>query len=150
MDVGCYCVSAARLLAGEPARVAAEQALGGDGVDIVFAGTMRFPMEVITHFDAGLALAERDDLEVVGDEGALYLEDPWHCRAPMIELRRRDDMERIELERVDPYRLEAENMSAAIRGEAPLLIDRKDAVGQARAIEALYEAAGSGHVIRLS
>jgi D-xylose 1-dehydrogenase (NADP+, D-xylono-1,5-lactone-forming) len=150
MDVGCYCVSAARLLAGEPARVAAEQALGGDGVDIVFAGTMRFPMEVIAHFDAGLVLAERDDLEVVGDEGVLYLDDPWHCRNPMIELRRGDNVERIELERVDPYRLEAENMSAAIRGEAPRLIAREDAVGQARAIEALYEAAGSGRVISLS
>jgi D-xylose 1-dehydrogenase (NADP+, D-xylono-1,5-lactone-forming) len=150
MDVGCYCVSAARLLAGEPARVTAEQALGGDGVDTVFAGTLRFPMEVIAHFDAGLALAARDDLEVVGDEGALYLDDPWHCRAPLIELRRDDDVERIELEPVDSYRLEADNMSAAIRGEAPLLIGRKDAVGQARAIEALYDAAGSGRVVSLS
>ena len=31
MDVGCYCVSAARLLAGEPEQLTAQQALGGDG-----------------------------------------------------------------------------------------------------------------------
>jgi D-xylose 1-dehydrogenase (NADP+, D-xylono-1,5-lactone-forming) len=31
MDVGCYCVSAARLLAGEPAAVSAEYRRGGDG-----------------------------------------------------------------------------------------------------------------------
>ena len=43
MDVGCYCVSALRLLCGEPLRVSGEQVLGGDGgIDIRFAGTLRF------------------------------------------------------------------------------------------------------------
>ena len=35
-------------------------------------------------------------------------------------------------------------MSAAIRGEAQLLLGRDDAVAQARAIEALYAAADGG------
>jgi hypothetical protein len=39
------------------------------------------------------------------------------------------------------YRLELENVSDAIRGRAPLLLGRRDAVGQARAIEALYDEA---------
>lgn len=147
MDVGCYCVSSARLIAGEPERVSAEQTLGGSGVDIALAATMRFPGEVLAHFDAGLALAARDELEVVGEEGALFLDDPWHCRRPLIELRCDGGVERIELEPADSYRLEAENMSAAIRGERPLLLGRGDAVGQARTIEALYEAAGSGRVV---
>ena len=149
MDVGSYCVSGARLIAGEPERVAAEQAIGGDGVDVVFVGTMRFPGQVLAHFDAGLALAVRDELEVVGEEGALLLDDPWHCRAPLIELRREGQIERIQVEPADSYRLEAENMSAAIMGEAPLLLGRDDAIGQARAIEALYEAAESGQMVSL-
>jgi predicted dehydrogenase len=148
MDVGCYCVSGARLIAGEPERVSGEQTVGGDGVDIAFAATMRFPDDVLAHFDAGLALATRDELEVVGEEGALFLDDPWHCRSPLIELRRDGGVERIELEPVDSYRLEAQNMSAAIRGEQPPLLGREDAVGQARTIEALYEAAGTGRVVR--
>src|SRR5207248_4013774 len=98
MDVGSYCVNGARLIAGEPERVSAEQTLGGDGVDVVFVGTMRFPGEVLAHFDAGLALAVRDELEVVGEEGALLLDDPWHCRAPLIELRREGQIERIQVE----------------------------------------------------
>jgi predicted dehydrogenase len=147
MDVGCYCVSGARLIAGEPERVSAEQTVGGDGVDITFAATMRFPNDVLAHFDAGLALATRDELEVVGEEGALFLDDPWHCRSPLIELRRDSGVERIELEPVDSYRLEAQNLSAAIRGERPPLLGREDAVGQARTIEALYEAAESGRVV---
>jgi predicted dehydrogenase len=147
MDVGCYCVSAARLIAGEPERVSAEQALGGDGVDVAFAATMRHPKNVLSHFDAGLALDSRDQLEVVGDAGSLLLEHPWHCRNPLIELRQGPQTERIEIERANSYRLEAENMSAAIRGEAALLLTREDALGQARAIEALYRAADKGHTV---
>src|SRR5581483_9055139 len=118
-----------------------EQSLGGDGVDVAFAATMRHADDVLAHFDAGLALASRDELEVVGEAGSLYLDDPWHCRAPVIELRRGDGVERIELLGADSYRLEAENFSAAIRGVANPLLGRDDAVGQARAIEALYESA---------
>ncbi|MGZ4181840.1 MAG: Gfo/Idh/MocA family protein [Solirubrobacteraceae bacterium] len=150
MDVGCYCVSGSRLIAGEPQRVGAEQVAGGDGVDIVFAATMRFADDVLAHFDAGLALNTRDELEVVGDEGSLFLDDPWHCLEPVIEMRRHDTCERIEIEVVNSYRLEAENMSAAIRGEAPLLLDRADALGQARTIEALYEAADTGLPVTLA
>ena len=147
MDVGCYCVSAARLIAGEPARVTASQVLGGDGVDIVFAGTMGFADGVLGHFDAGLALAPRDELEVVGEAGSLFLDDPWHCLEPVIEVRRDGTVERIEVDAADSYRLEAENLSAAIRGEAEPLLGRADAVGQARAIEALYRAADTGRAV---
>jgi D-xylose 1-dehydrogenase (NADP+, D-xylono-1,5-lactone-forming) len=150
MDVGCYCISGTRLIAGEPERVSAEQALGGEGVDVAFVATMRLGNDVLAHFDAGLALADRDELEVVGDEGALFLDDPWHCRNPVIEVRRDGEIERIELEPIDSYRLEAENMSAAIRDEGPLLLGRADALGQARTIEALYEAADSGKPVTLS
>jgi xylose dehydrogenase (NAD/NADP) len=141
MDVGCYCVSAARLLAGEPDAVSGQQLIGGDGVDVAFAGSMRFASGMLAHFDAGIALADRDELEVVGDEASLFLDDPWHCREPVIELRRDGTVELIELELTDSYRLEAENLSAAIRGQAEPRLGRADAVGQARVIEALYAAA---------
>jgi predicted dehydrogenase len=68
----------------------------------------------------------------------------------VIELRRDGSTERIEIEPVDSYRLEAENMSAAVRGEQPLLLGRAEALGQARAIEALYAAAEQQRVVALS
>jgi len=150
MDVGCYCVSAARLIAGEPEHVSAEQALGGDGVDVVFAATMRHADDVLSQFDCGLALDSRDLLEVTGDAGSLLLEDPWHCRNPLIQLRRDGQTERIEIERVNSYRLEAENLSAAIRGQANPLLGRDDALGQAKAIEALYRAADTAASVSLT
>jgi D-xylose 1-dehydrogenase (NADP+, D-xylono-1,5-lactone-forming) len=141
MDVGCYCVSAARLLAGEPEAVSGHQLIGGDGVDVAFAGSMRFGSGMLAHFDAGIALADRDELEITGDEASLFLDDPWHCREPVIELRRDGAVQRIELEAADSYQLEAENLSAAIRGRAEPRLGRADALGQARVIESLYAAA---------
>jgi xylose dehydrogenase (NAD/NADP) len=144
MDVGCYCVSAIRLLAGEPEVVSGIQVTGGDGVDVAFSGWLRCPDDVIAHFDSGLVLDDRFELEAVGDEGSLYLADPWHCTRPGIELRRNHDVEIIEVPAGNPYGLEADNLAAAIRGEAVPLLGRADAEGQARAIEALYASADSG------
>jgi predicted dehydrogenase len=141
MDVGCYCVNGARLLAGEPERVYGEQTLGPTGVDVTFAGTLRFPGDVVAQIDCGLVLPGRDELEAVGEEGSLFLDDPWHARRPVIELRRDGEVERIEVERADAYRLELENLSDAIRGVGEPLLGREDAVGNARVIEALYRSA---------
>jgi D-xylose 1-dehydrogenase (NADP+, D-xylono-1,5-lactone-forming) len=141
MDVGCYCVNAARMLAGEPEHVDAEQTTGGDGVDVTFAGVMRFAGDALAHFDAGVVLTDRSQLEIVGDRGSLQVSDPWHCREPRILLERDDDTREIEIERADSYQLEIENLSAAIAGSGRPLLGRDDAVGQARAIEALFAAA---------
>jgi predicted dehydrogenase len=141
MDVGCYCVSGSRLLAGEPESVFGQASIGPSGTDWVFAGTMRFPGDVFAQFDCGTSLPDRDELEAIGTEGSLFLDDPWHCRTPVIEVRRDDGIERIMLDPVDSYRLELENLSDAIRGEAPLLLGREDAAPQARALEALHRSA---------
>ena len=144
MDVGCYSVSGSRLLGGEPETAYGEAWFGPSGTDWVFGGTLRFPGDVIALFDCGTAMPNRDELEAIGSEGSLFLDDPWHCNEPVIELRRDGGVERIELEREDSYRLELENVSDAIRGEAELLLGRDDAVGQARALEALHQLGDDG------
>jgi len=148
MDVGCYCVNAIRLLAGEPERVYAEEVVGPSGVDVCFAGTLRFPGDVVAHFECGFVIPYRDELEVVGAEASLFVDDPWHVRSPGIELRREPEPESIEVERIavepaNSYQLELENVSDAIRGEASLLLGREDALGQARTIEALDRSAAA-------
>ena len=141
LDIGCYCVSGSRLFGGEPERATGEAWYGPTGTDWVFAGTLRFPQNVVAVFHCGTALVDQDELEVIGSEGSLFVGDPWHCRTPLIELRREHDVERIEIQVADSYQLELENLSAAIRGEGELLLGRDDAVGQARALAALHEAA---------
>jgi xylose dehydrogenase (NAD/NADP) len=143
MDVGCYCVNIIRFIAGEAEQVTADQEVGPSGVDVVFAATLSLPGDVLAHFDCGFVVPRRGELELVGEEAILAVADPWHIDEPGIELRRADAVEQIAVERADSYRLELENVSDAIRGEAPLLLGREDAVHQARTIEALYRAAGA-------
>ena len=149
MDVGCYCISGARLLGGEPESVFGAAHIGSSGTDWVFTGLMRFPGDVTALFDCGTSLPNRDELEAIGTEGSLFLDDPWHCGAPVIELRRGDAVERIEIEAANPYRLELEDMNAAIRGERPPLLGRADALGQVRAIDALFRSTGVNEVVRV-
>jgi predicted dehydrogenase len=142
MDVGCYCVSGSRLAAGaEPVEAYGSARYGPTGTDWVFTGLLRFPGDVLATFDCGTALPNRDELEVIGSDGSLFLDDPWHANEPVIELRRGGKVERIDIERANSYRLELENVSAAAVGEADLLLGREDAMGQARALEALHRSA---------
>ena len=142
MDVGCYCVSAARLVAGEPEHVSGAQVLGESGVDLEFTGTLRFAGDVAADFECAFVPPARGDLEVTGDDGVLYVTEAWHPRSDGIELRRPGhEPEQKTVPAANAYQLELENVSDAIRGEAPLLLGREDALGQARTIEALYEAA---------
>jgi xylose dehydrogenase (NAD/NADP) len=149
MDVGCYCVSGSRLLGGEPETAYGQAWFGPSGTDWVFGGTLRFAGDVIALFDCGTAMPERDELEAIGSEGSLFLDDPWHCNVPVIELHRDGTVERIEVEREDSYRLELENVSDAIRGEGELLLGRDDAIGQGRTLEALHRSATNGEIVSL-
>jgi D-xylose 1-dehydrogenase (NADP+, D-xylono-1,5-lactone-forming) len=152
MDVGCYCISGARLLAGEePERALAEQVLGLAGVDVALYGTLRFPSEVVAQFDASFRLPLRQALEAVGEDGSLLLEAPWRVDwGGDVLLRRGDHVERVDVPQADPYRLELENLADAAAGRAAPLLGREDALAQARAIEALYRAAELGTAVTVA
>ncbi|HXR11877.1 MAG TPA: Gfo/Idh/MocA family oxidoreductase, partial [Gaiellaceae bacterium] len=76
MDVGCYTVSAARLVAGEPVEVSGRQVVGPSGVDLRFAGTLLFPGEVLGQIDCGFDLPDRAEIEVAGSEGTIRVAEP--------------------------------------------------------------------------
>ncbi len=150
MDVGCYCVSGQRMLAGEPESVVAQQIPSSTGVDVRFAAALTFPGDVVGHFDCAFDSSNRSALEAAGPDGSLVVRDPWHCYDTGIELRRDGKpTEVIPVDVADSYQLELENLSDAIRGVASPLLGRADALGQVRAIEALYRAAETGERVEL-
>ena len=150
LDVGCYCVSGSRLLAGEPEVVYAEQRLGETGVDVHFAATMRFPGDVLAHFDCGFDAPQQGLLEAVGSEGSILVPDPFIIDTWGLDLRRDGRVERVELEKRNKYQAELENLAAAINGEAEPLLGRVESVGQARALDALLRSAELGEPVALS
>jgi xylose dehydrogenase (NAD/NADP) len=146
-----------RLFGGEPSRVYAEQV--EDGVDMRFSAVLRLPDGVLGTFDAALDLPRADQLELVGTEGTLRVPDPWICRTGLLELTREGETEAIPVdpagrygltgEQEDPYRIEFETVSAAIREEGPLEFGRADAIAQATTYEALMRSATAGQPVTL-
>jgi D-xylose 1-dehydrogenase (NADP+, D-xylono-1,5-lactone-forming) len=145
MDVGCYCVSGLRLVAGEePDLVYGIGAPGPSGVDVRFSGLLHFPSGVVGEFTSGFT-SEHHTLEAIGGAGSVLLTNPWKSLPVSIV---RDGFEN-QLETDDFYQLEVENLSRAIRGEGAPLLGRADAMGQARALDALLRSAATGEPVRL-
>jgi len=145
MDVGCYCVSGARLIAGEePELVCGEQVTTADGVDRRFTGYLRFPSGLVATFHSGFD-SFSETLEVTGRRGTVALADPWHSLGGVIVV----DGEEQPVEVINPYQCELEDMAAAIRGAKVPRLGRADAMGQARTIEALYRSAETGAPVGL-
>ena len=142
MDLGCYCISMQRLVAGDPELVVGRQRIGGDGVDVRFAAVLEFAGGVLGEFHCGFDLPAANGLEAIGSTGVAVVHDPVRCRDPHVEL----NGERIDVEDVDRYCLQVANFSAAVRGEAEPLLGREDALAQSRTIAALYRSAESGKV----
>jgi len=150
MDVGCYCISAARLLAGEPVSATAQQLLAPSGVDRRLAATLAHAGDVLTHFDCALDLPDRSELEAVGADGVLRVGDPWHGIQTGIELVRSDGhREHIAIAPANPYGCELDDLAGAIAGEHPPRLGMADALGQARTIDAVLTAASSGRQVSL-
>jgi D-xylose 1-dehydrogenase (NADP+, D-xylono-1,5-lactone-forming) len=145
MDLGCYCISMQRLLAGEPELVFGRERTGGAGVDMGFTALLQFSARCFGEFQCGFDLPEASGLEAIGSDGTLVVRDPIRCRDPHVEV----NGERIDVADVDRYYLQVENFSAAVRDEAEPLLGRADALGQVRAIEALYGSAASGAAVSL-
>ncbi|MEP6978150.1 MAG: Gfo/Idh/MocA family oxidoreductase [Thermoleophilia bacterium] len=143
MDLGCYCVSGSRLIAGEPESVEGSQVLTRTGVDQRFSGKLRFAGGIEAEFECGFDAPRSSRLEIEGTDGTALVRDFPGCSEP-IELRRNCKTARVEVEDADRYRLQLENFAAAIEGTQEPLLGRADALGQARTIEALYRSAETG------
>jgi predicted dehydrogenase len=149
MDVGCYAISALRLLAGEPANVSGLAHLGPTGVDLRFCAMLQMRSGATASFDCGLDLPARSFIEVVGTKGTLRADWPFfrpffpHLDPPMIEVRLGLDSRRLVLTDANPYLAQIDNFSRAIRGLERPLLDRGDAIAQASVIGALCRSASS-------
>ena len=125
LDLGCYCVSVSRLLGGEPERVYGRQRLAPTGIDVGFTGTLEFSDEVSAQFHCAFDLPAESYVEAIGTIGKARVIEPFRCKDPHVDLNGR----RIDVEDVDRYLLQLENLSEAIRGEAEPLLGREDAYG---------------------
>ena len=87
LDVGCYPVSFARLVAGaargqlfaDPDTVRGTGHLGATGVDEWAAATLGFPGGIIAEVSAGVAVALENVARIFGTTGRIEVASPWFC-----------------------------------------------------------------------
>ncbi len=132
LDLGCYCVGAARLLAGgEPDGLHAEPTMRGE-VDVRCSGLLRFGAVKAT-FHCSLDSPLVNTIDAVGSDGVLHVPQAF-VRPPGVVL---VNGEEHRVAAGDHYRAELDDFCAAIRGERDVLVGRADMFGQARALAAL-------------
>ena len=85
MDVGCYPVSLARLIAGvamgrdfaDPTEVKGCAQIGQTGVDEWAVGTLKFPGGILAQISTGVMLNQDTTLRIFGSAGQIIVPDPW-------------------------------------------------------------------------
>jgi predicted dehydrogenase len=138
LDLGCYCISAARLVTGgEPDRMHGEAHAQGE-VDGSYAGTLRFD-DVTATFQCSLLAPLVNTIEVMGADGVLRVPDAFVNPPGVVVL----NGEEHRVEGGNHYRDELDDFCAAIRGEHAALIGRVEMRGQARVLDALLRGHGT-------
>ncbi len=82
MDVGCYPVSMARMIAGsEPTDLAATGMLARTGVDLYTSALLSFEDGVGAHIATGVGQQLENSVAIFGNRGSIHVAWPWQCPA---------------------------------------------------------------------
>ena len=118
-DVGCYPLTAARLLFGAEPEAVTVQALFSpehDNVDMMASGLVEFPGGRGLIFDCGMWAYNRQLLEVLGTEGRIEIPMPFNARFDDAEFFVYTSVEprRVEAFGANPYVQQADHFAAAV------------------------------------
>jgi D-xylose 1-dehydrogenase (NADP+, D-xylono-1,5-lactone-forming) len=159
MDVGCYCVNIARLLAGEePRSVTASAAWARSGVDQSLVGTLDFPSGLLGMVDCSFATGTdmQQALTVSGTEGRIVMSQPFRRAQDQpvdIVIDRADNgdyashTETVQVPAAAQYALMAEHFTDAVLNDKPLAYTPENSLGNMRVIDALTQSARTGKTV---
>jgi predicted dehydrogenase len=121
LDVGCYTVSVARWILGEPDGVVA-WARGGE-VDMTVSALLHFPGGATAGVWASFESPEEQELTVVTKDGKQRLDQPFNSMDP------------------DPYRLMVESFGESVLGGRPVALPVTDSVANMKVLDSIAAAA---------
>ncbi len=151
-DVGCYPVSAIRLIAGaEPAEVFGWATIGPTGVDESFTGLLRFASGAAASVHCSFRSQHRTWLDIHGTDGTLRVPDPYRP-APhaSIEIRQGDQTRTVTVAGSPLlFVREVEDFVAAIVDRRPPVMNLRDSRGNAATLAALHQSARTGRPVAL-
>jgi len=160
-DVGVYPNSAALSVAsaagaGEaPQEVWASQIIGESGVDVAMRAQLHFANGLVAQISSGFRTPFREALHIVGDQGSLYLVEPWKpglqgndSRATFTSIQ--GETETIVTPAIDPYLCEVQAMEACVLDGAAPVVSLDRSRNFLRSALAIYESAATGRPVRLA
>ncbi|MEP7199259.1 MAG: Gfo/Idh/MocA family oxidoreductase [Chloroflexota bacterium] len=152
MDVGTYCVNAARtIIEAEPQSVVALAQFGAASkVDEAMAGALQFANGALATFDCGFRSAYRQHYEIIGERGRIEAPKPFitNNTETHILLHHPDDrVETFTFPPVDQYTLMAEHFADCVLRGQPLRYPASEGRAQMRTLDALYESAKTGKAV---
>lgn len=159
LDVGCYCTSMARLIAGvatgrdfaEPIELEGVAYLGPTGVDEYASAVLKFPGEIVANISCGVAVQQDNSVRIFGTEGHIAVPWPW---APardggstriLVHHAGREEPEEIVLHTNEwLYAIEADTVAANIkrRQAPPPAMTWDDTLGNMKTLDRWREAIG--------
>jgi predicted dehydrogenase/aryl-alcohol dehydrogenase-like predicted oxidoreductase len=85
LDVGCYAVSMARLIAGaalgqdfaDPLSVSGAGHVGATGIDEWAVGTLKFARGIVAQVATGVAVNQENVVRIFGSDGWIHVPNPW-------------------------------------------------------------------------
>jgi len=126
LDVGCYTVSVARWILGEPVGVFARAALE-NGVDVTTTSMLTFPGGATASLWASFESPEEQELKVVTRRDVL------RCTRPFSSYR----------DPHDPYQLMVESFAESVLDDGPVEIPPAESIANMRVLDRMREAARS-------
>lgn len=146
-DIGCYSISAARLLLGkEPTAVTVVGLFSPehDHVDMMASGLMEFGDNVGVTFDSSMWAAFRNTLEVLGSDGIIEVPSAYISRldnSSNFYVTKDGERTEIEVPKVNHYSLQGDDMARAVLQGEPLRFAPSDAVANMRVLDACLRSA---------
>jgi predicted dehydrogenase/diketogulonate reductase-like aldo/keto reductase len=154
LDVGGYCTSIVRLIAGvatgkpfaDPLKLEATGYVGTSGVDEYTVASLAFPGDIIAQLFTGVSVSGENVVRVFGSEGSILMSSPWLPRPgePLsLMVQRSDRTEEISVDNtVSQYALEADTVAQHLaEGQSPTM-SWDDTLGNIRAMEQWRAAIG--------
>jgi D-xylose 1-dehydrogenase (NADP+, D-xylono-1,5-lactone-forming) len=145
-DIGCYPLSAARLLYGnEPEAVTVHASFSPEhgNVDMMASGLVEFPGGLSLIFDCGMWAYNRQVLEITGSEGRIEVPMPFNAREEDADfLVISGGTERVvQASGANPYVRQVDDFASAVFGIKPPLYEPEDVIHNMKLVEACLRSA---------
>jgi len=146
MDVGTYCVSLTRLIAGaEPESAHYSAYIGEKGYDEFGSGCMKFPGEFTASFGTGVHIQMKNGAWIYGTEGMIHIENPWKANDGKLTLYKRGaepESWQMNCTNDELYACEADAVAEFLEARECPYMTLEDTINNMRTLDMLRASAG--------